>query len=88
MECDSLTQSVNHMLRGELEISALFYAIRDGISPDHNNRVMPFGNMANAERYFANTPLMDSMKVVTPIEFESEKIPSFFKKISGQYREF
>lgn len=88
MECDNLTQSVNVSLRGERDLSAFFYAIRGGISPDHNNRVMPFGDLANAERYFANTPLMDDMEVVTPVEFASEKVPSFLKLISGQHREF
>jgi len=88
MECDRLAQSVNQSLRGEGELSAFFYAIRDGISPDHNNRVMPFGTMANAQRYFANTPVADDMQVVTPIEFASEKVPSFLKLISGQHREF
>lgn len=88
MECDTLTQSVNVSLRGERDLSAFFYAIRGGVTPDHNNRVMPFGNLENAEKYFANTPQMDDMEVVTPAEFPSEKVPSFLKLISGQHREF
>ncbi len=88
VECDSLTQSVNVSLRGERELSAFFYAIRGGITPDHRNLVMPFGDMENAERYFANVPLMDDMEIVTPIEFAREKVPSFLQMISFQYREF
>lgn len=88
MECDSLSQSVNVSLRGERDLSAFFYAIRGGITPDHNNRVMPFGSVENAERYFNNTPVMDDMEVVTPIEFPSEKLPSFLRLLSTQHREF
>jgi hypothetical protein len=88
MECDTLTQSVNVSLRGERELSAFFYAIRGGITPDHNNRVMPFGDAEGAERYFANVPLMDDMEIVTPVEYAREKVPSFLQLISGFHREF
>jgi len=87
MECDSLSQSVNLSLRGEREISAFFYAIRGGITPDHNNRVMPFGDIQGAEKFFANTPLIGDMEIVTPVEFPREKIPSFVQQMSGSYRE-
>lgn len=87
MECDALSQSINLVRRGEAEISGFFYAIRDGISPDHNNRVVPFGTYENAEKYFGNTPIAKAMEIVTPIEFATEPIPSFLQKITGQYSE-
>lgn len=86
MECDKLSQSVNVALRGEREVSAFFYAIRGGISPDHNNRVTPFGDMDKAESYFAGIPLMDTMEIITPVEFPQEKIPSFLELATGRNR--
>lgn len=85
--CNSKSQLVNHMARGEREISALFYGIRDGITADHDNRVIPFGTIKKAEAYFNAIPVEDEMEVITPVVFEREVIPSFWQKLTAEYQE-
>ncbi len=87
MDCDTLTQSVNVPMRGDREISEFFYAIRRGVSPDHNNMITPFGDIEGASRYFANIPTNGAMQVITPIEFPREIVPSFIQRLSGNYQE-
>ncbi len=86
MECDGLTQSLNKVMRGEGEVSALFYGIRKGIRAEHNNRVMPFGDYKNADSYFNGLPMTGNMELITPVEFPRESVPSFIELATGQRR--
>lgn len=85
--CNSRSQLFNGVMRGDREVSATLYALRDGISPDRGNQIDPFIELASAQAYFDAVPVTGDMKVVTPIAFLKEKIPSFWQKISFQYRE-
>lgn len=78
MGCDSLSQSVNIPMRGDRDISQFFYEVRKGVTPDHNNLVAVFGDMASAVPYFNNTPVTGRMQVIAPVEFAQQKVPSFF----------
>jgi hypothetical protein len=86
MGCDSLSQSVNIPMRGDRDISQFFYEVRKGVTPDHNNLVSVFGDMASAAPYFNNTPTTGQMQVITPIEFPQEKVPSFFDLVTDVTR--
>lgn len=86
MGCDSLSQSINIPMRGDRDISQFFYEVRKGVTPDHNNLVYVFGDMASATPYFNNTPTTGQMQVITPVEFAQEKVPSFFDLVTNVTR--
>lgn len=86
-DCDNFSQSINVSMRGDREMSQFFYQVRKGVVPDHNNLVIPFGDMQSAGLYFANTPVSGQMQVVNPVEFPHDVIPSYWDRISGKYKE-
>ena len=66
-----------------------FAAIREGVTPDHNNRVMPFGSFANAEKYFANSStVQEDKEILTAVTYPGEKVPSFFQLLNPWHKEF
>lgn len=88
LDCyDPLTQVINFGLRGEREMSAFLYTVRKNLSPTGDNRLPEFQNYEGAERFFSTTPMTDRLKVITPVEFPKEGIPSFMAKLMYAYQE-
>lgn len=87
IECSAKSQTINVLLRGEGELSGFFYAVRDAITPEQNNRVLPFGAVKGADRYFANIPSTGNMQVITPINLSSDPVPSLLDKVANTYGE-
>lgn len=88
LDCyDSLTQVINFGLRGEREMTAFLYTVRKNLSPTGDNRLPEFQTYKGAEQFFAATPMTDRLKVITPIEFPREGMPSFMTKLMYGYQE-
>ncbi|HMN70022.1 MAG TPA: hypothetical protein PKC28_15880, partial [Bdellovibrionales bacterium] len=80
-------QSTNFTIRGDRDISAFLYSVRQGIQADHGNSVPRFEDIPGAARYFAGLAMAEPMVNVAPVVMPNENIPSFMGRLFGAHEE-
>lgn len=80
-------QSANLAIQGDRDVSNFFYQTRVAMVPDAGNPMAPFKVLKSAQSFFASTPSSGSYMVVSPLQFPSENVPSFFQQVLGGYQD-
>ncbi|NJL25352.1 MAG: hypothetical protein HC902_09345 [Calothrix sp. SM1_5_4] len=84
---DALTQTVNLSLRGDRELSAFFYQVRKGITPDHHNQIFPPEMLKGRRPVLCLDPLGRHGPRGPSRPLPGKPIPSFTERMLFQHKE-